>query len=74
MAASRLVSKFMKAKEAGTETASIEEMISVIFDGCLDDSTFYDLPVDAICRIVLKRGEALSMDDAGKLITKLMID
>lgn len=71
MAASRLVSKFMKAKEAGMETTTVEEMISVILDGCLDDDSFYELPVDAICRIVLKRGETMSMEEAGKLITKL---
>ena len=72
MAVARLVSKFMKAYEAKSDTSSVEEMLSVVLSGCIDDDSFYDLPMDAICRIVHKRGEVMGQTEAGKFITKLV--
>ena len=72
MAVARLVSKFMKAYEAKADTSSVEEMLSVVISGCIDDDSFYDLPMDAICRIVHKRGEIIKEDEASKFVTKLV--
>lgn len=71
MAVSRLCSKYMKCYETGADTSKIEDMLAVVFNTCLEEDAFFDLPIDGICKIVAKKNEHLSMKEADTLVSKL---
>lgn len=71
MAASRLIAKLKRTIENGGDFLACEEMLTVVLPKCLDDPDFYQLPIDSLCRIVKKREEQLSVEEATKLITKV---
>lgn len=71
MSTSRIIAKIQKAYENGEDTTKIEEMLTVILSNCLEDQSFYQLPIEAINRIIKRKEEKLTIEDATKIIKNL---